>query len=88
LAMSNTFADVVYKQLALTGIETPKSNRRGLHVLRHSLASNMLAEGVTLPVISEVLGHSDTDVTSCYIKVNIQQLRRCALSSEVGGVPR
>lgn len=38
--------------------------RRRFHDLRHSSASLMLTEGVSLRVISEVLGHADTAITS------------------------
>ena len=34
------------------------------HDLRHSAASFMLAEGVAMRVISEVLGHADSAITS------------------------
>ena len=35
----------------------------GLHTLRHSAASTMLAAGVPLKVVSDVLGHSSISVT-------------------------
>jgi integrase len=35
----------------------------GLHTLRHSAASVMLAKGVPLKVVSEILGHSSTAIT-------------------------
>lgn len=51
----------------------------GPHALRHSLASRLLEENVPLPVISEILGHADTNTTAVYLSINIEQLRRCAL---------
>jgi len=38
--------------------------RQRFHDLRHSAASFMLAQGVPLRIISEVLGHADTAITS------------------------
>jgi len=35
----------------------------GLHTLRHSAASTMLANGVPLKVVSEILGHSSISIT-------------------------
>ena len=35
----------------------------GLHTLRHSAASTMLAAGVPLKVVSDVLGHSSVNIT-------------------------
>ena len=52
---------------------------RGSHALRHSLATHMLQSGVTLPVISEVLGHMATSSTMYYIGVSRELLLECAL---------
>jgi integrase len=43
------------------GIEKPKGN--ALHLLRHTMASHMLAGGVPLPAVSARLGHSDMQTT-------------------------
>ncbi|MBW3625796.1 MAG: site-specific integrase, partial [Armatimonadetes bacterium] len=49
-----------YKRLLVrAGLE-----ERRFHDLRHSTASFLLARGVPMKVISELLGHSDTKVTS------------------------
>jgi len=53
--------------------------KRGPHALRHSLASRLLEENVPLPVISEILGHTDTNTTAVHLPIDIEQLRRCAL---------
>lgn len=51
----------------------------GPHSLRHSLASAMLHEEISLPVISESLGHRRTDTTMVYLKIDIPSLMKCAL---------
>lgn len=51
----------------------------GPHSLRHSLASAMLHEDISLPVISESLGHRRTDTTMVYLKIDIPSLMKCAL---------
>ena len=38
-------------------------NDIGLHTFRHSAASTMLANGVPLKVVSEILGHSSISIT-------------------------
>lgn len=56
------------------------SNRRfGPHAMRHSLASQLLANGVSLPVISESLGHKNTLSTMEYLRVDLPSLIKCAL---------
>lgn len=56
-----------------------KGKKRGPHALRHSLASRLLEENVPLPVISEILGHANTETTAVYLTIDIDRLRRCAL---------
>jgi len=58
--------------------------KRGLHSLRNSLATHLLSEREPLPVIAEILGHSTTESTRYYLRVDFKQLKQCAL--EVPGV--
>ncbi len=51
----------------------------GSHALRHSLATHLLEQGIGLPVISEVLGHTETSSTMYYIGVSREVLLSCAL---------
>lgn len=51
------------------------------HALRHSLAKILLEENTPLPVISEILGHTNTNSTSNYLKIDIKQLRECSLEA-------
>lgn len=54
---------------------------RGMHSLRHTAASRMLENGTPLVVISDILGHADTDSTAVYLKVDLNKLRECCLST-------
>jgi site-specific recombinase XerD len=59
--------------------------RRGMHSLRHTAASRMLEHDTPLVVISDILGHMDTDSTAVYLKVDIKKLKECCLdTTEVG----
>jgi site-specific recombinase XerD len=58
----------------------PPGKKRGPHALRHSLASALLENNIPLPVISEVLGHANTNTTGVYLKIDIENLRKCAVS--------
>jgi len=42
----------------------------GVHGMRHSAATIALHEGVSLPVVQEMLGHSDIRVTRAYVHVS------------------
>ncbi len=50
----------------------------GAHRLRHALARQMVAEGVALTDISQVLRHRDLATTAIYAKVDLDSLRMVA----------
>ncbi len=56
--------------------------RRGMHSLRHTMASMLLEKDTPLPIISDILGHVDTDSTAAYLKVDIKKLKECSLDFE------
>lgn len=74
-----TLHSIVHHYLRLAGINIPAGKKHGPHALRHSLASALLEKNIPLPIISEALGHKNTDTTSIYLKIDINYLRRCAL---------
>lgn len=79
LPLRNT--TVVYELRSLfveAGINT-QGKRCSPHTLRSSLASALLREGISYPIIQKVLGHSSPTATKYYAKVDIARLRDCAL---------
>ncbi len=57
---------IVDKYLTMAGI---KQEGRSCHALRHSTATWLLAAGVPMEVIADLLGHSSVAVTAVYAKV-------------------
>ena len=55
------------------------SERKGLHVLRHSAASRMLSKGVPVTTISTMLGHAHKESTDVYLATDQARMRECAL---------
>ena len=54
--------------------------KHGSHSLRHSLAANILEQGISILEISHVLGHKSVETTqNCYAKVDISHLHMCEL---------
>jgi len=72
--LSSIVSHIIYK----AGIET-KDRHHGAHCLRHSLATQLLGLGTTLPVISDTLGHSNSQSTMIYLSVDTNGLLRCSL---------
>ena len=54
-----------------------KTNKKGIHTLRHSLATNMLNEDIPVSIIASVLGDSIETTSNTYLKVDIKNLAKC-----------
>jgi site-specific recombinase XerD len=52
---------------------------KGAHLLRHSLATNMLRRGASLEQIGQLLRHRQANTTQIYAKVHIEALRGITL---------
>ncbi len=74
---NNHLEGIILHYMNKAGIR--KTHKSGFHSLRHSAASMMLEAGTQLPTITEILGHSSTDITSVYLKTDIERLRGCVL---------
>jgi len=73
---------IVVKYMRLAKIPICPQKKKGMHSLRHTLASRLLEENTPLSVISDILGHLSSDSTAVYLKVNVDMLRECALNPE------
>jgi len=69
---------LVHNHLVKAGIRL-EGRKSGSHALRHSLAKRLLEHEIPLPVISEILGHTNTETTMTYLRVDINELKKCAL---------
>jgi len=81
----STLHSIVTLYLNRAGIQYKNERKHGPHALRHSLAGVLLQKKIPVPVISEVLGHKNTESTRYYLRIDLNSLRQCAL--EVPPVP-
>lgn len=79
----STLRHNISKALKRAGIPVDKTRHYGWHSLRHSLATNLLQNGVDTSTISDILGHSDPQVAKNYLRVDLKGLAKCALEVEV-----
>jgi site-specific recombinase XerD len=77
LSRANSVAKIVWCALKRAGVN---SARAGAHLLRHSLATDMLGRGASLDEIGEILRHKSPDTTAIYAKVDLRALRSLALA--------
>ena len=71
-------SELVNRLYDLAGIRQGRV-RKGTHLLRHSLADELVNSGSDLAIVSKILGHKDPETTLGYLSANIEQLRECAL---------
>lgn len=66
---------IATRAIARSGVQAPA---RGAHVMRHSAATSMLADGASLQSIGLVLRHRLLDTTTVYAKVDFKVLSALA----------
>jgi integrase len=64
------------------GIALPLPCRRGLHSLRHTLATQLLEAETPFELIAAILGHQTLESAQLYTKVDIRALRGVALDPQ------
>lgn len=67
---------MVFRGLRRAGIDSPT---KGAHLLRHSLATQMLGGGASLSEIAKILRHRNPQTTTIYAKVDLVSLHTLAL---------
>ncbi len=75
LSSSRAVSAIVRQALDRSGL-APK--RKGAHLLRHSLATEMLRKGACLAEIAQILRHRSLAVTEIYARVDLKGLRELA----------
>lgn len=78
----NHMQQQITRYMRKAGIDQRSKKHSGFHSLRHSAASLLLEMETPLPVITDILGHSDSNVTSIYLKIDLQKLAECTLLPE------
>ena len=80
----NTVLEDAFRRTGLT----PPQKYVGSHLLRHSLATDMLRKGASLDEVGDVLRHRSRMTTTIYAKYDIDALRSIARRWPVGGDAR
>jgi site-specific recombinase XerD len=79
---NNHLHDIIEYWRRLAGITFRSPQKRGLHSLRHTLATRLLEKGTAFPTIAEILGHTSSESTRIYAKADVEALRGVALDLE------
>lgn len=76
LTASSAVRHMIIKHAKVAGIEAAYL---GSHVLRHSNAARQLDVGTKARVLSDLLGHRDSESVSAYVRIATQSLREVSL---------
>ena len=72
---SCAISDIVRRAFARAKLHR---ERKGAHLLRHTLATDMLRQGASLTEIGEILRHQLSHTTEIYAKVAVAELKSLA----------
>ena len=78
----NNLHYIITRYRRRAAITLPLQNRKGMHSLRHTVASRLLEAGIPLETISGIMGHLSVETTRIYAKVNIEALQSVAIDPE------
>ena len=79
--MSSVNVTMIFERYATRcEIKKPLGTTKGLHSLRHGLARRLLEQGTPLSEVADIMGHVSYSSTEPYLRVDVEGLRRCALS--------
>ena len=79
LSDNNHLENRIIYYMRKAGIRRDKNRHSGFHSLRHCAGSMLLEMETPLPVITSIMGHSDTAVTGIYLKTDLKKLSECVL---------
>jgi site-specific recombinase XerD len=72
LSGPSSIGSIVCNALKRAGLNPRK---KGAHLLRHTLATQLLRQGASLQEVGQVLNHHHVDTTAIYAKVDFERLR-------------
>ncbi len=68
------------KYLSEAGIRHLPSDGRTLHGIRRMIGTHMITSGTPVTTVAQILGHRGIKATKRYISLDVEGLRKCALS--------
>lgn len=79
---NNTFYSVIETAIKRSNITVPAGKTKGLHSLRHTLATQLVTDSHPLESVAAVLGHSSVESTRLYTHLDYDTLSCVAIDPE------
>lgn len=73
---------ILVKHARVAHVGLGENRRRGMHSLRHTLATRLLEGGTPVEQIADILGHQQVASTGAYLKSSLGLLSQCALDPD------
>jgi integrase len=73
---------ILVKHARAAHVRLGERRRRGMHSLRHTLATRLMEDGTAVERIADILGHQSARSTGVYLKSSLGLLSRCALDPD------
>jgi integrase len=80
--MAGSFTNIAAKIMKAAEIRQNAGDRKGFHIFRHRLTTDLLGNGVAQPIISKIIGHTSPNSLEAYLSTDFVHLKECALSIE------
>jgi len=74
-----SLGNIAAKIMKTANIRQSVGERKGFHIFRHRLLTELLGNGVAQPVISKIAGHTSPDSLESYLSADFKHLKGCAL---------
>jgi len=79
---ASSVGSIATRIMNAAGIRQNASDRRGLHIFRHRLATDLLGQDVSQAIISRIIGQRSPKSLETYLSADFVRLKKCALSIE------
>jgi integrase len=73
---------ILVKHARAAHVGLGEQRRRGMHSLRHTLATRLMEDGTPVQRIADILGHQSVESTGVYLKSSLLLLAQCALDPD------
>jgi site-specific recombinase XerD len=73
---------ILVKHARVARVHVSEKRRRGMHSLRHTLATRLMEDGTPVEQIADILGHQSVESTGVYLKSSLGLLAKCALDPD------
>lgn len=77
-----SISNIANKIMSVAKIREMAGDRKGFHIFRHHMATALLENGISQPIISRILGHTSPASLDTYLSADFPHLKECALSIE------